>query len=77
MKEAKNYCIAHNIASEGQPMYWETSAKTKECVEQAFFQVALLALKSQPSEETFNPPNTEVKLDDAPAANKKKGDCGC
>jgi len=76
MKEAKQYCIQKNIVSESQPMYWETSAKTKECVDQAFFQVAMLALKSQPPEETFNPPNTEVKLDDPPKAGKK-GDCAC
>jgi len=76
MKEAKQYCVKNNIVSDGQPMYWETSAKTKECVDQAFFQVAMLALKSQPAEETFNPPNTEVKLDDPPK-NAKKDGCGC
>jgi len=76
MKEAKQYCIQRNIVSESQPMYWETSARTKECVDQAFFQVAMLALKSQPPEETFNPPNTEVKLDDPPKGGKK-GDCAC
>merc|ERR1712159_385040 len=64
MKEAKQYCIQRNIVSDSQPMYWETSAKTKECVDQAFFQVAMLALKSQPPEESFAPPNTEVKLDE-------------
>merc|ERR1712010_401852 len=52
MKEAKQYCIQRNIVSDSQPMYWETSAKTKECVDQAFFQVAMLALKSQPPEES-------------------------
>merc|ERR1712159_707742 len=31
MKEAKQYCIQRNIVSDSQPMYWETSAKTKEC----------------------------------------------
>lgn len=76
MKEAKQYCIQRNIVSDSQPMYWETSAKTKECVDQAFFQVAMLALKSQPPEESFNPPNTEVKLDEPPKAGKKGG-CDC
>merc|ERR1712188_339770 len=76
MKEAKQYCIQRNIVSDSQPMYWETSAKAKECVDQAFFQVAMLALKSQPPEESFNPPNTEVKLDEPPKAGKKGG-CDC
>merc|ERR1712159_270967 len=76
MKEAKQYCIQRNIVSDSQPMYWETSAKTKECVDQAFFQVAMLALKSQPPEESFAPPNTEVKLDE-PTKTAKKGDCAC
>jgi Ras-related protein Rab-7A len=76
MKEAKAYCIGRNIQSDAQPMYWETSAKTKECVDQAFFQVAMLALKAQPAEEVFNPPPTDVKLDDPPKKTGKDG-CGC
>eukprot|EP00658_Telonema_sp_P-2_P037554 TRINITY_DN26_c0_g1_i1.p1 TRINITY_DN26_c0_g1~~TRINITY_DN26_c0_g1_i1.p1 ORF type:complete len:213 (+),score=73.95 TRINITY_DN26_c0_g1_i1:74-712(+) len=76
MKDAKAYCIGHNIQSDGQPMYWETSAKTKECVDQAFFQVAMLALKSQP-EDVFNPPSTSLTLNEpAPNQSKKEG-CGC
>jgi len=51
MKEAKQYCIQRNITSDSQPMYWETSAKTKECVDQAFYQVAQLALQAQPPDD--------------------------
>jgi len=76
MKEAKQYCIQRNITSESQPMYWETSAKTKECVDQAFYQVAQLALQAQPPDDVFAPPSTEVKLDDTAPKTKKEG-CGC
>merc|ERR1712031_82439 len=76
MKEAKQYCIQRNITSESQPMYWETSAKTKECVDQAFYQVAQLALQAQPPDDVFAPPSTEVKLDDSAPSKKKEG-CNC
>merc|ERR1712023_423925 len=76
MKEAKQYCIQRNITSDSQPMYWETSAKTKECVDQAFYQVAQLALQAQPPEESFAPPSTEVKLDEPSKGKADKG-CGC
>merc|ERR1712167_541375 len=73
MKEAKQYCLARNITSDTQPMYWETSAKTKECVDQAFFQVAQLALQAQPPDDVFAPPSTEVKLDNTEPAKKAEG----
>ena len=51
MEEAEQYCIQRNITSENQPLYWETSAKTNEGVDQAFHQVAQLALQAQPPDD--------------------------
>jgi len=55
MEEAEQYCIQRNITSENQPLYWETSAKTNEGVDQAFHQVAQLALQAQPPDDVFAP----------------------